>query len=101
MISSTIKRGLFTVALLLLPFATNTYAKDEMPQASVQQLQKVNINTASADELQLLKGVGEEKAKAIVDYRNSNGKFESIEQLKQVKGIGDKIIESNSDSLTL
>ncbi|HIC91599.1 MAG TPA: helix-hairpin-helix domain-containing protein [Syntrophaceae bacterium] len=55
---------------------------------------KVNINTATAEELMTLKGIGEKKAHAIIEYREAHGPFESIDDLKNVKGIGDKIFES-------
>jgi competence protein ComEA len=51
---------------------------------------KVNINTADSTGLQALNGVGPATAEKIIDYRNSNGKFTSIEKLKNVSGIGDK-----------
>lgn len=54
----------------------------------------VNINTASKDELATLKGIGAKKAEAIVDYRTKHGKFQSIEDLKKVNGIGTKLFES-------
>lgn len=53
----------------------------------------VNINTASEEELQTITGIGEGKAKSIVEYRNTNGKFNSIEDIKNVEGIGDKLYE--------
>jgi competence protein ComEA len=53
----------------------------------------VNINTATESELDSLPGVGPTKAKAIVDYRKANGNFKSIEDIKNVKGIGDKTFE--------
>lgn len=52
----------------------------------------VNINNASADELSALPGIGEKKALAIVEYRELNGKFLSVEELSNVKGIGPKML---------
>ncbi len=53
----------------------------------------VNINTAEKTALEALPGIGASKAQAIVDYRTANGNFKSIDDLKNVKGIGDKILE--------
>lgn len=53
----------------------------------------ININTASIDILITLPGIGEAKAKAIINYRNDNGNFKNIEDLKKVKGIGEAIFE--------
>lgn len=52
----------------------------------------VNINTASQDELDAVKGIGPGKAKAIIDYRNKNGPFKSVDELKSVKGFGEKTL---------
>lgn len=52
----------------------------------------VNLNTASVDELDGVKGIGPAKAKAIVDYRTKNGPFKSVDDLKAVKGFGDKSV---------
>ncbi|QMT40899.1 ComEA family DNA-binding protein [Neisseria shayeganii] len=49
---------------------------------------QVNINTATAQELQTLNGIGPAKANAIIEYRNANGPFKSVEELKNVRGIG-------------
>lgn len=51
---------------------------------------KININTASIEELDTLPGVGEATANKIVNYREENGNFNSIEEIKNVNGIGDK-----------
>jgi competence protein ComEA len=53
----------------------------------------VNVNTASLEELQLLPGVGEARARAIVDLRKQRGGFKSLEELRAVKGIGDASLE--------
>lgn len=64
-------------------------------------LAKVNINTASVEELTALKGIGEGKAQAIVEYREANGAFASADDLVNVKGIGDKILEGIRDEITV
>lgn len=61
---------------------------------------KININTATKDNLMSLPGIGEVYAQRIIDYRN--GKlFSSIEEIKEVQGIGDKIFDKIKDSITI
>lgn len=61
----------------------------------------VDINSANEKELATLKGVGAAKAKDIVAYRKANGCFKSINELALVKGIGEKTVANNKDTLTL
>lgn len=51
--------------------------------------EKININTAGEDELMKITGIGESTAKKIIEYRNQNGRFKTIEDIKKVPGIGD------------
>ncbi len=62
---------------------------------------KININTATVSELMTLDGIGEVKAKAIVEYREKNGYFKSIDDITLVKGIGEKTLEKNRDKITV
>ena len=62
---------------------------------------KISINKASKEELMNLSGIGESKALDIIDYRSKNGLFKSIEDLKQVSGIGDKLFEKIKDQITM
>ncbi len=62
---------------------------------------KVNINTATVEQLTTLKGVGEATAQKIIDYRQQNGSFKKIEDLKNVSGIGDKRYAALKDSITV
>ena len=62
---------------------------------------KVNINTATADELAGLTGIGKVKAEAIVAYRTANGQFKSVEDLTKVTGIGDKTLEKLKADITI
>lgn len=62
----------------------------------------VNINSADAGEIAAaLQGIGAEKAKAIVAYREKNGPYKSVDELEQVKGIGPATISKNRDDILL
>ena len=61
---------------------------------------KVNINTAKVEELEKIPGIGEAKAKSIIDYRNKFGNFKSIDDIQNVEGIGSKLYESIKIYLT-
>jgi competence protein ComEA len=63
--------------------------------------QAVDLNAASATELAALKGIGPAKAQAIVDYRETNGTFGSVDELKMVRGIGDKLLEQLRSQVTV
>lgn len=60
---------------------------------------QVNLNTATQAELETLPGIGPSKAIAIIDYRETTGKFQKIEDLKNISGIGDKTFEKLQDSI--
>ncbi len=63
---------------------------------------KVNINNATAEQIATtMTGIGESKAQAIVEYRNSHGKFKSVQDLENVDGIGSKTVEKNKANITL
>lgn len=62
---------------------------------------KININMADKNTLQKVRGIGPAMAGKIVDYRRENGKFNSIEDLKNISGIGEKIFENLKDQLTV
>ena len=61
----------------------------------------ININSASLSDLQKINGVGAVKAQSIIDYREKNGGFKSIEDIKNVDGIGDKTFEKIKDKISI
>lgn len=79
--------------------ATNNKVSSEV--ASDTKTSIVNINTASINELKTLTGIGESKAKAIISYREKNGGFKSIDEIKKVSGIGNATYEKFKDNITI
>jgi competence protein ComEA len=64
-------------------------------------VEKINLNTATAEQLQSLPGIGPAAAKNILEYRNKAGKFNRIEEIINVKGIGEKKFLKIKDRLTV
>lgn len=62
---------------------------------------KININTAGKEELMMLTGIGEAKAESIMDYREKNGSFTSIEELMQIEGIKEGVFNKIKDDITI
>lgn len=106
-------RNTFLVSLLLallgafsLPsFAAPSKPGAELPTTVVgaqMSTSTVNLNSADAATLQAaLAGIGKAKAEAIVAYREANGAFASVDELLEVKGIGQALIERNREKLTV
>jgi competence protein ComEA len=69
--------------------------------AWAEDLSKININTAAADELVQLKGVGEKKAVLIIEFREANGPFKLPEDFLKVPGIGPKTFETNKNRIVV
>ena len=84
--------SLALVVVLVFAWCTTALA-DELP--------KVNINTASADELAQLKGIGEKKAAVIIEFRETNGPFMLPEDFLKVPGIGPKTFETNKNRIVV
>jgi comEA protein len=73
----------------------------ETKEQIIASTEKININTATNSELQTLDGIGEAYAQRIIEYREANGGFDSIDELVNVKGIGDKRLENIRPFITL
>ena len=84
------------------PDAQNLTQAKETAKAGDEESTRVSINAASADDLaRVLNGVGLKKAQAIVSYREEYGPFKTVEDLKQVPGMGNALVERNLERLTL
>ena len=106
--SHLILSGVFLLAILIFAiFHINMQPTPSLPalsakaSATAPRDYRLNINTASADELALLPGLGEKIAQRIVDYRNENGPFTEIDELTQVKGIKEALFNDLSDYITI
>ena len=71
------------------------------PENDVDGTAVVNINTASVHHLQRISGIGDTKARAIVEYREAHGGFKSVDELVNVSGIGEKTLDAIRDQLTV
>jgi len=71
------------------------------PMESKNKDQKININIADTETLATLPGIGPLKAKSILSYREENGRFQTIDDLKNISGIGEKTFEKIKDSITV
>jgi competence protein ComEA len=69
--------------------------------ALAADLQKVNLNTATLEELMTLDGIGQKVAERILNFREKNGPFQKPEDLMMVKGVGEKIFEANKDLIII
>ena len=74
---------------------------NELNKPSTDMTTKININSATLEELQTLSGIGESKAQAIIEYREKNGKFKQIEDLISVTGIGESLYEKIKNNITV
>ncbi len=99
---------IFTILCFLFSsffFSTFSFAESKSETTTIQvqkQVVQVNINTATAEELTKgLIGIGMSKAQKIIEYREKFGPFISIEQLKEVSGIGQATLDKNIGKITL
>jgi len=90
------------ILLTLMSLPLRAAGFNETPEViSAQEMQVVNINKADIETLTLLKGVGEKRAKAIVTYRELNGEFNSVDDLLNVKGVGEQTLQLNKGRIKL
>lgn len=92
--------GFSLTAAAAQPAATPQPVAAEAPAAVSQA--RIDLNSADAETLaRELDGIGEAKARAIVEYRQANGAFTSVDELLEVKGIGNATLEKNRERLTV
>lgn len=80
-------------------YIPNINDEDFENQSSLSGNTKININTATVEQLQTLDGIGQSTAETIISYREENGKFTSIEDIKNVSGIGESKFEKIKEKI--
>jgi len=78
-----------------------TQGQQEKDTGTVDSKGMININKATVEELMTIPGIGQTKAQSIVDYRNENGKFKSVDELTNITGIGAKTLEKLRDKVDI
>lgn len=86
---------------IYVPFVTDENNLEAAENQQEPESGKVNLNTATKEELMTLTGIGESKADSILRYREENGKFQSIEDIKQIEGIKDGVFQEIKDLITV
>jgi len=87
--------------IVLSTFAVMCLLLSPVQAASKASNQKININTASATELQQLPRIGEKVAQRIIDFREEHGNFQKIEEIMKVKGIGERMFANLKELITV
>jgi len=105
-LSAFLSSAFIASALLFAAGSASVYGEEASGEADSikvveQQFVRVNVNTATVEDLIALKGVGQKKAAAIVQYRKTHGKFKSVGQLTNVTGISHSILDKNRDAISL
>ena len=89
-------------ALVYVPTKEETTSQEAHSNTSnTKENKKVNLNKASLEELKQVKGLGGKRAQDIIDHRETNGKFKSVDDLKKVSGIGAKTVEKLKEYVTV
>ncbi len=94
-------RGLRRTAALVAALALALPAIAAAADGTTRMSGLVNLNTADVEQLQLLPGVGQKRAAAIVDVRKTRGGFKSVDELVEVKGVGEAMLERLRPHLTV
>ena len=91
----------FMLSNLFLVPVNFALAQQATSSSASANIKPVSINKANAEELQAVKGIGPSLAERIIEYREANGAFKSLENLKEVRGIGDAKFEKLKGQITL
>lgn len=95
---------LLLTSAILLPISQQAFAANNNTKTTPSAMEisdKININKATNEELAAIKGLGNKKAQAIIDYRQGNGDFVSLEELIKVKGIGNSTLKKIAPFISL